>query len=381
MDLKRLLWLFVQLTLVVTIAALLIGQVLGQPVLFSFVTTGSMEPVLSPGDGFVAVPTELASEPEVGDVVVFESEEIQGGGLTTHRIVDETDHGYVTQGDANPFTDQDGGESLVQDVEIEAVVWQPGGEVLTIPALGTAVMGIQRALESVQWSLAQLVGTDSLLGLQGLTYLILGATVVLYVLDVWLANNRDRSRRLSRSSGLDTHYMMVLLALVVMAGATAAMVGPAQTHEFGIVSAEFESESPDVIEQGSSESFRYEVVNSGVVPTVVVLEPASENIAADPNQLHLSERDAKNTSVTIEAPPDTGHYQSYLQEHRYLHLLPVSVIESLHSVHPWLPIVAINATVGIPFYLLGIALLGTGRIRSRTRESPSSYRNLVSRYL
>jgi len=95
----------VKLALAVFLVSMVLGQVLGQPVLLGFVTSESMEPTLETGDGFVAVPAALTGPVEEGDVVTFRAEEIQGGGLTTHRVVDETDRGYITRGDANPFTD------------------------------------------------------------------------------------------------------------------------------------------------------------------------------------------------------------------------------------------------------------------------------------
>ena len=98
MKLRRLVTSTVTVLLVGMILVMVIGQLLGQPLLFGFVTTGSMEPALSPGDGFIAVPPMLAGEPTPGDVVVYEAETIQGGGLTTHRIVGETEQGYVTRG-------------------------------------------------------------------------------------------------------------------------------------------------------------------------------------------------------------------------------------------------------------------------------------------
>jgi signal peptidase len=79
-----------------------------------------MEPTLEPGDGFVAVPAELAGPIDDGDVIVFEAETIQGGGLTTHRVVDETDRGFITRGDANPFTDQDDSEPPVKRAQVVA---------------------------------------------------------------------------------------------------------------------------------------------------------------------------------------------------------------------------------------------------------------------
>jgi signal peptidase I len=82
-----------------------LGQLPGQPILLSYVATGSMEPTMDAGDGFVAVPSAVTGPPSEGDVVVFDARELHDGGLTTHRVVDETDEGDVTKGDANPFTD------------------------------------------------------------------------------------------------------------------------------------------------------------------------------------------------------------------------------------------------------------------------------------
>ncbi|MFC7042310.1 signal peptidase I [Halonotius sp. GCM10025705] len=91
------------------ILLLLVSQLLGQPAIV-FVETGSMVPTLQPNDGYLAVPAVIADDPEVGDVILFESQNLGGGELTTHRVVEITDEGYITQGDANPFTDQDGDE-------------------------------------------------------------------------------------------------------------------------------------------------------------------------------------------------------------------------------------------------------------------------------
>ena len=375
MNPKRIAWQVVQVALVVTVLSLLVGQLLGQPLLLSYVTTGSMEPTLSPGDGFVALPTELAGSPAEGDVVVFEAEEIEGGGLTTHRIVDETERGFQTRGDANPFTDQDGGEPPVQESGVLAVAWRPGGDVLVIPHLGDVATGIQSGLESVQLRLARFFGTDSLLGLQGIAYLLLAASILLYVADVLLASSgpdrRIKSRSRSTKRGTSNRRIVLALTLVVLAGTTAAMVVPAGTHQFDIVSAEFESDSPDVIEQGTSESHDYEVGNGGVLPTVVVFEESGDNIAVEDNQLGLSPRSTEQTNLTIPAPPETGHYQFFIDERRYLGLLPSSALLALHDIHPWLPILVIDAMVGIPFYVFGIALLRRGRTTPGTREHPS----------
>ncbi|MFC7072313.1 signal peptidase I [Halovenus rubra] len=379
MKIKRVAWLSLQLLVALCLVVLVIGQVLGQPILLSYVTTGSMEPTIDTGDGFIAVPTELAGEPEVGDVVVFNAQEIENGQLTTHRIVGETEKGFETRGDANPFTDQDGGEPYVKEPQIEAVAWQPGEDVATIPRLGDAVSGVQSLLASIQSLLAQSLGLDALLGMQGMGYLVLLLSIILYLLDIKLADRERYSRKLSRNTGMSTHLLVILFTLLVMAGGTAAMVGPAETHEFGIVSAEFNSESPDLIQQGTTESYDYEFVNTGILSTVVALEPAGDNIKTDSKSMTISGRGTENVSVAITAPPNTGFYQSYLKEHRYIHTLPKSMILSLYDIHPWLPILVINAEIGIPFYLLGRTIMGTGSTRFEQRTGPSRFDRLVGR--
>jgi signal peptidase len=346
-----------------------------------FVETGSMAPTLQPGDGFVAIPATLAGPVESGDVVTFRAEQIQGGGLTTHRVVDETERGYVTRGDANPFTDQDGGEPPVQEAQVVAVAWKPGGTVLAIPHAGTAVQGIRAVLAGAQRWLAVQLGTRSVLGTSGLAYLVLAVSMGWYAVEAYRdqGTERDRERTRSRDDGTDPRLFAAAVTLVVVLSATAAMVGPAGTQEYEVVSAEFESERPTVIRAGGEASLRYAVPNAGVVPVVTYLEPGSEGVAVEPGSVTVGPRSVANATATLSAPPETGLYRRFVTEHRYLALLPRAHIDALYRVHPWLPIVAVDALVGVPFYVASVALLGRGRVRSYSRPGPSRTRRLLNR--
>ncbi|OYR76614.1 signal peptidase I, partial [Halorubrum ezzemoulense] len=196
MSIKRTLSVALQAAAVLVVVSLVVGQFLGQPILLSYVETGSMQPTLSPGDGFVAIPAQIAGGISPGDVVTFDAQEIQGGGLTTHRVVEETERGYVTRGDNNPFTDQDGGEPIVQDADVVAKALQVGGGVVVIPHLGTVAMGFQSALQSAQTWLAVTFGVRSFQGTQGLAYIVFGLSIVAYAVDWYLnAGTRDRESR------------------------------------------------------------------------------------------------------------------------------------------------------------------------------------------
>ncbi|MDR5671931.1 Signal peptidase I [Halalkaliarchaeum sp. AArc-CO] len=369
MDLKRALSVTLQLALAAVVIALVVGQFLGQPILLSFVETGSMEPTLDPGDGFVAVPAELSGEIQQGDVIVFHAEEIQGGGLTTHRVVEVTEQGYITRGDANPFTDQDGDEPVVRDAQVVATALQVGGSVVAIPHLGTAVMGLQAGLETIQRQLAAALGTRALLGPQGIAYVLFALSVLAYAADYLLFGSagKQRLRERTRNTGTSARTLLLVLALVLVITATAAMVVPAGTEQFTVVSAEFESDNPTVIERGTAEELPYLVPNAGLVPVHVYLEPASEGVAVEPEHTYVGSRSETTATLTLSAPDETGAYRRFVTERRYLAVLPAPVIDELYRIHPWLPIVAINTVLAGGIYGLGRFLLGTGRIRDRNR--------------
>jgi signal peptidase len=157
------------------------------------------------------------------------------------------------------------------------------------------------------------------------------------------------------------------------------MALPAGTQEYEVVSAEFDSEGARVIPMGESETAIHPVGNGGVLPTVVYLEPASEGVTVQPRETYLDGGDRANATVTLQAPPETGLYRRFVAEHRYLALLPRSVIRSLHGLHPWAPVLAIDALLGVPFYVLGVSLVGRGRVRTTTRDGPSALRRALTR--
>jgi signal peptidase len=366
---------------VVAVAATVaVGALFGQPLLLGFVETGSMQPSLAPGDGFVALPPALVGGVGVGDVVTFRAEQLNGGGLVTHRVVGVTDEGFITRGDANPVRDQAGDEPPVKRAQVVAVALQVDGDVVALPHLGTAVSAATSAVRGVQGTLARVTGFSSFLGVRGLAYLLFALSLVWYAVGAWRGGQAGRERReTARETGHSTRLAVAGLAALVVLAATASMALPAGTQEYEVVSAEFDSEGARVIPMGESETTTHPVGNGGVLPTVVYLEPASEGVTVQPRETYLDGGDRANATVTLQAPPETGLYRRFVAEHRYLALLPRSVIRSLHGLHPWAPVLAIDALLGVPFYVLGVSLVGRGRVRTTTRDGPSALRRALTR--
>jgi signal peptidase len=373
----------VEFLALVAAVAIVLGAVVGQPVLVGFVETGSMEPTLDPGDGFVAVPSAIAGDVERGDVIVFEAKRLQGGGLTTHRVVGETDAGYVTQGDANPSTDQAGLEPPVKDAQIVAQALQLNGHVVVIPSLGVIVTGTQGLFIGFQTALTDTTGIGGSAGTSAVPVLLLGVSIVGYLLG-WLrdrrGSRRDRRRSRSKHTGVDMRLLVGVLVLFVVLTATASMAVPAGSQEYGFVSSSHDTPGPDVIGVGEVETTTHVVANAGLVPVVTFLEPDGEHVSVSPTELSVGSQSIANATVTLSAPPETGYYQQYVVEHRYLAVLPRPVIASLYMFHPWLPVVVIDALLGGSFYLLGVTLVGSDRIRTRSRETSSAVRRFLYRF-
>lgn len=377
--LSWLVWGLVALLLVSVIA----GQLLGQPVLLTYVETGSMSPTLEPGDAFIAIPPAIAGPVDTGDVIVFQATVLEGGGLTTHRVVDVRNGGYVTQGDANVGTDQEAGEPLVRDGQIVAVAWQVGGEVVVIPKIGLVAMAARSLISSLRGFLAGILGRPGLLGSQGFAIGIFVIGVGAYVIATWLEDDEDRRyfRTRRRPGTIDVGWLIVALAIGVALIATLSMAFPLGAQQFEMVSAENDAPGPRVVKAGTSENLTYTVPGGGLLPVVVVLEPASDGLSVSPRQFYIRGGETANATVTVTAPDDIGYAPQYLREHRYIAVLPTPVVVWLYRLHPWVPILVIDALLAGGFILMGLAWLGGGQLRVRSRTANLSPLERIRRWL
>ena len=372
----------VTLVFVALVIAMLIGQQLGQPILLGFVVTGSMSPTLEPGDGFVAVPPELAGDIEEGDVVTFDARELQGGGLTTHRVVGETEEGYVTRGDANPFTDQDGDEPPVQDSQIVAVAWEFNDELVVIPSIGTAALAIQGAIGTVAGLLSGLPGGDAIADGDVGSIMVGGGVLLLlysFAADLLGSDRGGRDRDRSREEAMRAGLVLGVILLLILVPATASMVIPSGINEITIVSSQSPSGNPTVIERGGSQTVEYNVTNDGFVPQVAIIEPASPGVTVDETTHWVSRGETANTVATLHAPEETGVYFRGISERQYLGILPLSVIVSLHAIHPWVAIAAIDLTIAIAVTVVFAIAVGFEPLRFRDRDRDTSIADSVRR--
>ncbi|GAB7021255.1 signal peptidase I [Halostagnicola bangensis] len=355
--------------LVLFIGLTLVGQLIGQPMLV-FVETGSMEPTLDPGDGYVAVPAMFAGEVSEGDVILFEAEELgDGGELTTHRVDRVTDEGYITKGDANPFTDQEDEEPPVQEGQIQAVGLTASGDLVVVPGLGSVVETTSGVMDTTQDRLFSSLGLEppgttgfavGVLALSGLLFLVSSATEML---------GRGSSDGRSRGSSARTGGIIILvLMLIILIPINLSMLLPSGVYQYEIVSSSGPDDDEQTIEAGTSAEVSYPITNGGQIPVFVIVEPASEGAHVDQNEYYVPRQSVENASVTMDAPEETGMHYRFVEETRYLVFLPPSLIGALHAIHPVVALFAINAPIALVLALIGISTLGTGRMRLRSRS-------------
>jgi len=364
--------------LVAVLVSLVIGQALGQPVLLAYVESGSMEPTIDEGDGFVAIPSAVATTPQEGDVVTFRAEEIEGGGLTTHRIVDETPEGYITRGDANPFTDQDGGEPPVTEGDIVAKALQIGGYTVTIPHLGTGIEAVQGVLLAATTAVAGAFGLGAGLTAETVGFGLFGLGLVLFVASLVGERRgspeRDRRRSRRRSGQLDTRVIALAMVLVVLVPANAAMILPAGPTEITV-------DGDDVAEAegvsaGDAVDAELTIRNDAFLTMVFTFESASEDVTIDREALSIPPGGETTVTASVPAPEPGTERTITVEERRYFLLGPESAITWLHDVRPLAAIGALNLFIGASVlgFVGGLFGFGPSRFRETDRGVPLSVR-------
>ena len=351
---------------IVVVASLAVfGAVLGLPMGVVYVETESMSPTITPGEGFVLVPAAVAGPPEPGDVVVFDAQELRGGGPTTHRIVEKTTRGYITQGDNNNVPDQVTSEPPVKRAQIAGQALEVGGRVVTVPYTGvvaTTVGGVvDGARQRVNVLLWRLTDTSGLSATQ-FSYVLTGVLLVLYGIESFRdgsGGRRNDPRRVRADGGrgeapVSAHAILLVLTLVIAVAATAAMTIPGGPQQYDVVASE--TDSPVLVPPGEEAQITHGIANSPVLPMVVFVE-GGDGVQVDSHRVVLDRGGTANVSATLDVPDSIGHHRFYVVEHRYIAVLPESVMQTLYARHPWLPVVVIDALVAVPYYLVGRRVL------------------------
>lgn len=363
----------IEFFVIILLISPVLGQFIGYPVFLSYVETESMQPSMDPNDGFVAIPSYFVGSIENGDVIVFKAKKLHGGGLTTHRVIGKSENGYLTKGDNNPFIDQDGEEPPVKREQIVAEAFQINNILVVIPNLGDIINSFRGIVSSFQSFLASLFGIRSFLGTQGLLYIILALSILLYIIDLFLEENtKKRVKEKVRNKGVDINYLVIILTILVVISATSSMLLSSKIHTITVEGKSDISRNSEGLTSENSVSTEMNIPNSGFIPVYVFFNSETENINANPDKLLVGSREIKNSSIIIQPPNVDGRFNEIISENRYFAILPMFILEPLYKIHSWLPILVIDIIIGLLFYGVSISLLGHGRVRGYSKNKKQS---------
>ena len=268
------------------------------PIHLSYVYSQSMEPTIHKGDGYIVVP---AGEPKPGDIVVFRSSKYDE--YVTHRLVDRSEAGYVTQGDNNPTSDQATGHPHVQRSDVL-------GTVLTIHGRPVIVPNLRSAVTVVRDHIAILVSVLAVFGLG--TFL----------------RERGEAQRPSRSlvRGDDIMHPLFVAGFLIV---TCLVLFGAGSTSLTYVAIDGSSPAPYVMTVGEAHTDHL------VVPTSKT--PLSyQAIGTNGMTVTNSTLNGSKTEldVVIPAQLETGPHRATVSLYQYPAVLPRGVVVGLHEVHP-----------------------------------------------
>lgn len=364
--------------LVLLVSLVIISQLAGQPAIL-FVETGSMSPTLEPNDGFISIPSIVAGEPEVGDIVVFKSQEIGGGEITTHRVVSITDEGeYITQGDANPFTDQSNEEPPVSEAQVKSIVPEIFGSPIVIPNLGLGVNVINTIGGYIQSSLLEPLGFSG--GSIPVITLFIGFSLLIYSLvgePEGENSNKSRSRRTIRQNPI---IFVIIISILFLAPFNASMLLNSGVFQYEILSSEAPVEgNPQIVAPNTTTQIEYTITNDGYIPFVLYIDYTGSSVDISESQHYTSPKSNETINFNVTSPDETGRTTEYIRIYRYFPILPPFMISYLHNISPIIAYIGINLVTGVIVTTVSLIIIGKRQFRFRERERSMSLTQQIKR--
>ncbi|MFB6169431.1 MAG: signal peptidase I [Haloferacaceae archaeon] len=318
----------------VVLAAAALGHA---PVSVHYATSDSMEPTIGEGDVFLVTEGSV----EVGDVALFHS--TQREGLVAHRIVGETEAGYVTQGDANPSTDQAGGAPPVAPGKVVGPVVTVAGGPLTLSGVGPA---------------ARYVATNRGLVAGALAVVLVGLTTAK------TRDSRDPRDGLTTASRFFRPFLAMGVAVMVttiVVGAATAPAAVLHTDDPAVA-----AEQRLAIETGSAATVTVPVETDRLPMTYHVVEATGDLTVTD-YELTQAGVDA---SVAVEARATRGTTTGQIRVYTYPAAVPRPLVTALHEVHPLAGALGAAATMLLPaLALYGLVFDPRELLRDAPREA------------
>jgi len=300
------------------------------PSILSYVTSKSMEPTLHVNDYYFIVPKSI-TDFKLGDIVVFRSE---NQGYFVHRIIEDTQSGFITKGDNSPVTDQQSGEPVVTENKIIGKVLTYRGTPLVLPGLWKVTRHFSVLYSLIRKNLTW-VGTF-FLGVAGIS---------------WYVERNKPSKKRGRRKPLRIKNI-TLPALILMLVISSLFMLLAQEKISFDYWTSYLREGARYQRPNTEFEMMVEIYNLGPVPHFIFVDAPTS--LSDTKQ--FTQMMGPNSMVEIpliyHAQSHLGHNHEQIEVFRFLPLLPAPILESLLIINVYLPILVIDMILFVPIYFL-----------------------------
>jgi len=307
-----------------------------KPTLAVSIRSWSMTPLMTRGDMVFLWPTGEKTEFSTGDIIVFRSAKDGIRDWTMHRIVGgDSEQGFITKGDANEWTDQEGsGYPPVQPEWIAGVVPTIGPLPLKIPLLGYIPLLIEGNMKNPI-----------------LLPAMLGILAVALVFDEVFKTKKKRKKEVLQKSQL---YCLAGLAFAVLIGFLMLMGSLFITFSYGVEKNAGMLMGSDVgiLKLGDSrELVLAELENEGAIPLYYYAVSRDPQVVLNKDWFYLHGGDSAQVMATVHGQK-VGLYQADVTVGMFMPFLPPGAIRFMVGINFWLALVGVSLVPALPLFIL-----------------------------
>jgi signal peptidase len=306
-----------------------------EPTFAVTIRTWSMKPVLTRGDMVFLFPATEKRQFSKGQIIVFRAEEHGIYDWIMHRIVGgDQEQGFITQGDANDYTDQEGSRyPLIQPEWIAGVVPTLGQMPLKIPLLGYIPLLLEQHMYN--------------------PFLLAGFMVILAF--VLLLGELFKSKKKRRKEVITVEQLFFLggLAFAVMMAAVMLMGSLFITFPYGVEDRAGVLMGSDVgvIQKGTEkEIVLAELKNTGALPAYYFVTTNDRQIILAQDNYVLSGGEEKKITAVVRGETE-GIYQANIIVGMFFSFLPPGLIYALARINFWVALVVVSIVPASPLFV------------------------------
>lgn len=318
--------------------AIILGGLVGRPILVAAVPTTSMVPVLRPGDLIPVLPL-FGQTPKQGQIVVYKT--VHDSTWIVHRIVGgNQETGFITRGDANTVADP----NPVHISDIAGYVPQYGHWAARIPHVGSISLGRSPLSNPIVAAAALLLGVYLLIADSGASLARFRALRV----------RRHHKLEITPSQALGV-YVGLAVILSLMTFMTTWSLTSHQVAKYQVVP----TRSTRVFDMkvsavGEPRTDEVNVRNLSWIPVIVALSSDDPDMEWSRSWFLLPPKADQKVSVTRHSRV-AGQHTVMLRQAYYVPLLPASALKALAAVNWYLPIFVVSLIPTIPVLALAFA--------------------------